>query len=740
MNPVDADSFERSLDRFVSGKSQKHPDLTAYAPIAADSIRARRADPSAVNGINERIAALKLKLVRCAEIAAGYDQPNFENPVTEAWISETHDACTSTKGEISMQVLAMEINKAFTFRNVAAAGEFLRYDEKSGRYLSDAAEFIGSLVRRILPTASTSHLVNEVIAYVKDTNLCSVSEMDHVPEGFINLQNGVFEISTGKLLPHDPAYNFRWVLPFRFNRRTRRDLFFNVLSAIVKDDLRKFIVIMELFAWPFVQGYPIQKAAAFHGTGNNGKSIVLGVLVAFLGNENLAAISLQTLLDNRFAVLELRGKLANIAGDVGSATLYDTDTFKRLTGGDLVSGEIKGLQRRVNFLNTAKMLYSFNRLPRTRDTTPAYYRRFELLEFVQDFEATADPGLLRKITREEDLQSIFNVVATIFLPALQKKLQFEFTANYRDTQQKYELNADPSVAYIHENLEADPEMQIESGELYSRFVTWCSGKNIRPVPDEAFGFALQNRSGMAIFKRRRQEGGIRKLYYVGIRYSGDLDGGQTSGTEQNQENNGSKLRGIGSEQSYATYAEAVNAYVQRHHGELNGTGGKGFYTLSNYSQEYIRVQKPLPAEPIDFENSPPNQENNGSKLRGIGLGKPMAANPSSDDKQSHAKKDETIDNSAETPLPDAIPDKNSITLDQCKDIIGQLLNLGYHVSPGDSGPSINGEMYKIAVTKPVNAENLDRLLRQLNASGFQLANTGAIGPLIFTAPLRRDGA
>ena len=87
-----------------------------------------------------------------------------------------------------------------------------------------------------------------------------------------------------------------------------------------------------------------------------------------------------------------------------------------------------------------------------------------------------------------------------------------------------------------------------------------------------------------------------------------------------------------------------------------------------------------------------------------------------------------------------IPGEILITLDQGKDIMGQLLALNYHVIPNDSGPSINGKFFKIAVTKPVDAENYDRLVRQLSAMGFKLANTGAIGPLIFTAPLRRDGA
>jgi hypothetical protein len=45
-------------------------------------------------------------------------------------------------------------------------------------------------------------------------------------------------------------------------------------------------------------------------------------------------------------------------------------------------------------------------------------------------------------------------------------------------------------------------------------------------------------------------------------------------------------------------------------------------------------------------------------------------------------------------------------------------------------------MYKIAVTKPVESANGDRLMRQLKALGFELANTGAIGPLIFVIPLR----
>ena len=708
MISVDTDKFEKTLERFLSGRNQKHPDLTAYAPIAKDFIQAARAEPHKAAGIRERLTILKGKVLRCREIIDGFEQPDADCIISEEWIQETHDACTGSKGEISVQTLSIEITRKFVFRNVVAAAEFLRYDEKTGRFVNDAPDFIGQIVRRILPMESTTHIVNETIGYVKDVNLLSAAEMDHVPTGFINLQNGVFDISTGKLLPHDPAYNFRWVLPFRFNRRAHCMRFFEALQEITADNPGKAISILELFAWPFVPGYPIQKAAVLFGVGNNGKGVILSSLVAFLGRENVTALPLQTLSDNRFAITELRGKLANVAGDVGSGTIYDSSNFKQLTGGDLVSGEIKGKQQRFQFMNPAKMIFAFNQLARSWDTSTAFYRRFHLIELIQNFEGRANKRLADELAEEESLQVIFNFVASIFLPALLHKKEFEFSETAAETQQRYDLNSNPALAFINEQIEPEADKQIKCTELYRDFQEWCKKCGVASINERSFGYTLLKRSGIDVRKRRVQENGIREDYYVGITKSEADNSPDESGISLEKDT-----------QTYGTFTEALNSYVQKYGDVINAISDICFYTLINYIEKNKRVQKHMPDMATNSQTTLENSQNTDSASSGISL------SPNS----------QTYGTTGESPPPEAISDPVSVTPEEGKLIMDQLLTMGYHVLPGDSGPSIKNEFFKIAVTKPLDSANCDRLMQQMKGLGFALRNTGAIGPLIFAIPM-----
>lgn len=651
MNPVDVDLFERGLVRYLSGGTRKIPDLTGYAPIAAFLIQARRTDPSAADGINERIAVLKPKLVRCADIAAGYDQPDPDDGITESWIDSVRDIATK-KDWINKQKLASEINSRIKFARIVETGEFLRYDVVSGIFVDDAAEYIGNLIRKIIPDASTTHIVNEGVAWIRDDSMVFVDDFDRTPPGLINLKNGVYNIQNGKLLPHSPDYHFRWVLPFRFNRRAKRSRFFDVLEEITKDDLRKAVNIMETFAWPLIPGYPIQQAVILNGNGYNGKSTILDVLVVFLGRKNVSAIPLQTLCDNRFAVSSLRGKLANIAGDVGNGTLYDTSAFKQLTGGDLVSGEIKGMQKRVEFVNSTKMIYSLNRLPRSWDTTNAFYRRFKLIELIQNFEGRAEKNLLAEITREEDLQAIFNVVAKIFLPALLGKLEFEYPEKVEDVARRYDLNSNPALAYINENLEADPEGQLQTEQLYSDFTGWCKQKGISPVSEKSFGYTISKRSGMVVYRRLVQEDGVRKYYYRGVRKS-------ESDPESDPSSENHKQRWI-------TFGEAVKDYVQRYQLSESDPSDLSFYTLSLKHEYRKRVQKLGSLGSLSDDEASQCQSKiiseevirlQEKKSKDGSLFNPHIT-------EGHRTKiDQTVKNSAELTVPDAILDENPVPFD-----------------------------------------------------------------------------
>ena len=611
---VDLVNFQGSyLDRFLKGTRKIHyldwvNICDGYVLSLQFLLSERKREPGKEKEIEHKIKDLRSKILKVWDILKGFDQPvNSEiMKLTEGEIQEWREEVVErdkygNPASIRYQRLGTILMGKYKFVYLPEFKEFLYYDAVEGVHRERAREFISQRAREVLKEESSTYIVNEVISYIRDLSLVTEDQFRTAP-GLINLKNGVFDWKERKLLPFSPDYHFRTSLPFNYNIHARKSQFFKVLEEITQDDMDKALIVLEVFAWMLIPGYPIQKAVAFFGTGNNGKSVVLNFLQSFLGRENVSNTPLQTLCNNRFAVPGLRGKIANISGDVGSATLYDTSTFKQLTGGDEVEGEIKGLQSRPKFMNEAKMVFAFNRLPNTWDQSKAFYRRFKLVELIQDFSNREDKDLIKKITKEADLQAVFNLIVEVFLPALSSKLEFHNQETIDETTQRYKLNSNPGLAFAEEMLEPNPDSEIEGRELYGLFTNWCKREGISPLSPEAFGRTLLKNSEMAVYHKLKQKDGVRSYYYIGINIK-DTEG-ENAKSDQVKGND---------KKNMITLKSALDYYVKTYCKEQGDHGSYDFYTLKKKSDgiQYRNIEKtyePYAPKNFDPKRIQPNTE------------------------------------------------------------------------------------------------------------------------------------
>ena len=589
------DIYEQKLDRYNTGATQRIDDAFSEYPKLMAFLR-RQADAEG-EGVLERIRAIRGKFARAYEISQGYDCPDPPSVIDDGWLVDLKDSSNNDKSEFDWHICAEEINRHISFCYQPSFNAFWYYNPVSGAWETDADDLVSNLLRKAFPRGIGRYHREEIMAWLKDYNIQGPDFFDSMDGEHINLKNGVFNLKTGKLEPHSPEFRFRYVLPVRFNRHKFPHLFWKTLQEITADDPKKAIKIMEAFAFPLMPGYHPQKAFILYGNGNNGKSTILTVLTAFLGRKNISSVQLQSLADNRFAAASLIGKLANISGDVSQREVMDSSLFKLLTGGDMVSVEIKGVQRRPEFVNTAKLIFSFNQLPYSYDRTEAYFRRFELVKFIQNFAGREDETLPKRLTSEDELSGILNLVLYIFLPAMMKKHKFHDSKTAAEIKLEYSLSADTALAYVQAKLEANPDSQMLADEVYNDYVEWCSKEGITSVSRESFGNTLLNRSGMIIQKRRRQEEGIQRNYYVGVTWKSD-----PIEPESKSEQKSSKTLG----------QELVN-YLETSHLQLSGIGcigciGSALLYMSGEeknSSKHVKGGEKL-CNPCNLCNSPAN--------------------------------------------------------------------------------------------------------------------------------------
>ena len=97
----------------------------------------------------------------------------------------------------------------------------------------------------------------------------------------------------------------------------------------------------------------------------------------------------------------------------------------------------------------AKLFFSANKIPGSADDSDAYHRRTIILSFPDQFEEgkNADPDLIAKLTIEEELSGIFNILKKRFefkiRNVLKNKRIFVNEKTIQERRIKYELASKP---------------------------------------------------------------------------------------------------------------------------------------------------------------------------------------------------------------------------------------------------------------------------------------------------------
>ena len=390
------------------------------------------------------------------------------------------------KGRAVPQQITSYLKEVFTFKAMRDNRELYYFN--GAFYELGAETIVEEKCNELLDDKSKTHTVNETIALIKYGSYVNRTEAD---KNILCLKNGLFNMETGELGEFDPIVFVTRQLPVEFDPKADCPSIKKFISEIVRE--QDVPAVQEWVGYCLHPGYEIQKAALFIGEGANGKSTLLGLIKAFLGAKNISTLSLQALDNNKFAPARMFGKMANLYPDLPDAALHRTGTFKMLTGGDTIQGEKKFIQDSFDFTNTAKLLFSCNKVPETMDRTPAFFRRWVFINFPYKFEGkNADKNILKKLTTQEELSGFFNW-AFEGLKRLLKQGDFTNTKSTEEMADHYERLSSPVAAFVKDRVESGNPYTIDSAgavlkaPFYKDFVEYCNENSLPACASNTFG-------------------------------------------------------------------------------------------------------------------------------------------------------------------------------------------------------------------------------------------------------------
>jgi len=295
----------------------------------------------------------------------------------------------------------------------------------------------------------------------------------------------------------------------------------------------KWVLLFEVIGYTLYPRYMFNKAVLLTGSGSNGKSTYLNLLLRILGKNNTSAVSLKRIVDgDKFASIELYHKLANISSELFQFRVTNTDLFKKLTGEDYIEGQ-KKFKDPIYFVNYAKLINATNELPVVKDQTYGFWRRWIVIEFPHQFEN--DPAFFERTFTNEEIEGVITVSILAFTRVAQRR-KFDFEDSGADIKEKWERASDSVYAFVKDLIESgraeyDPkngDLYMPVKEFYQVYSEWCEENDRKPEAQQTVTRRLETK--FRISKSQKRINGERTWSYVGIRLKG------------NNENN---ARGIG---------------------------------------------------------------------------------------------------------------------------------------------------------------------------------------------------
>jgi P4 family phage/plasmid primase-like protien len=252
-----------------------------------------------------------------------------------------------------------------------------------------------------------------------------------------------------------------------------------VLGELMEGDAELVDFVHEVMGCCLDPLVPFKYFVLLHGPGVNGKSVVLNVLRALLGDENVSAEPLNRLRTDKFATFNLLGKFANLSPDESYFESDDESVIRGLTGGDAVKFEEKYKSALVA-PNTAKLLASCNNLPTLSDRSDATWNRLKIIPFKYRVpRARQDPRMQSAGFWAAELPGILNEALAGLARYRRRGCRLPALPKVDLLVEQHRLDSQPALRFLLEHYEYSPQGMEFSGEIYEAYKAWLAAEEPR---------------------------------------------------------------------------------------------------------------------------------------------------------------------------------------------------------------------------------------------------------------------
>lgn len=436
---------------------------------------------------------------------------------------------------------AFDKNENYLITRNSNGGGHQIYMYENGVYKPSSPE---DLRGRIMDYYGYGKVTNNSTKNVKEllmcrgSHFCQTDELN-ADEDIINLKNGILHLSTMELTEHDPKYLTTAQLDVEYDPNAHdMPVFTKYITDLCLDDYgevdqSKIDVLQEVLGLVLsnVYGYRTKKAVFLHSfVGNSGKTQFINLAMDMVGRSRCIVVQLQNMnsdANNRFVFAGLPTARIVCCGDQTGADVKESATFKRLTGGDSVAVEKKGVDIETLHYKGC-LLYGTNIMPNFQDDKgDQILERLLIVPFYHTVpEAERDKTMEDRMFAERT--AIFNWAMVGIKRLIANNFIFSTSEAVSQVTKDFRSRIDTVSRFLDANgyaITKNMNDRINAMSLFKDYTDWCQD------PENDITHYIQSKNSFADrmlgrgVKKKKQSGEVVFLGILqGFKNTNDNDG------------------------------------------------------------------------------------------------------------------------------------------------------------------------------------------------------------------------
>lgn len=315
----------------------------------------------------------------------------------------------------------------------------------------------------------------------------------------LNAHNGIVDLETGEVSPHDRDKLFRSVSLAAFDMDVHEDakaFWDDFISGLLPDQDERRLVQEQL-------GLALMNCKKEHhflyiwGPSGCGKSTLINVLKKVFGTQ-------QVILDRKALMnivtkpadilLPLRGARVAVVQEFPEGRKLDVDELASITGDEYISSR-KVYVGPIEFKANAKVIIVANVPPALPDSARSKMPRRMLVIEMRKLKGDADPRFMDHFDDPEILSAVLHWLWEGFKRAKERDFNFEVPESVVERTNEAINDGDEIWQFLDECVMDVEGHNIPKDELYRNYKEFCTEKDMKPLSNNGFGRKLKSIHG-----------------------------------------------------------------------------------------------------------------------------------------------------------------------------------------------------------------------------------------------------